>query len=555
MAQRRFWNYKDDDSTFDLNFRELGIFEAGRYRGFDPLLAAGLTLELNHLATGVDKTQLDGVTVTRYGLWNSKQGVIVTEDTAINLTIAAGDPTDPRIDLIVGQHQYIATTGGAVAIYLVIQGTPAPNPVAPALTLPDLQVELGRLYVPAGMTDLNGTGVVYTQALVPDYSGDDTVAHTDRTNDFQALQIFEGFEQYAGVAFLDTGASSTAIELQDTSGNADNIRNFYFLSTTTTPTGNYNVLSISNVPTPQTDNVQQFTIYNGTTVSLRFAGAAFARDYYIKANSAVTFAVNNSGQLYAVEADEAGLGSINRFYKQNIWNWDTGTTAVFNLGLLTLTQNHNFYNLGNNVGDTLRGISATSAFDSASTNGGFIVILPENNLLPIEPFDFSVPAGYKPIATPWIPTSPSHPRYSVKNSGLMIFVEDLFTWRLVDPQQEWVDLPFSFTVSGAGTVTQVGTPEFKAMIINNTVHVKFSGTFDFSGLANSSAINFPIPFTIAGASSGIAAFVSASSGALPYATLTVQTTPTTLRVYEASNGFNNRTSGILKFTGIFELDF
>jgi len=180
MAQRIYWNYQDDDSTFDLNFRELGIFSPGRYRGFDPILGAGLGLVLTQSITGADKTEDDGSTVTRYGIWNSRQGSIVTETNDINLTIAAGDATNPRIDLIVGQHEYVFTAGGAAAVYLVIQGTPSANPVAPALTVAAQQVILGQILVPAGTTDLNGAGVVYAQAVTLNYGGDAYITETHR---------------------------------------------------------------------------------------------------------------------------------------------------------------------------------------------------------------------------------------------------------------------------------------------------------------------------------------------------------------------------------------
>ena len=55
MAQRIYWNYQDDDSTFDLNWRTLGIFQYGRYRGFDASLDATMVLKLTTGSSSIDK--------------------------------------------------------------------------------------------------------------------------------------------------------------------------------------------------------------------------------------------------------------------------------------------------------------------------------------------------------------------------------------------------------------------------------------------------------------------------------------------------------------------
>ena len=167
MAQERFWNWKDDDLTFRLNWRDLGIHEAGRYRGFDWTPVAGMSFQFNHAATGVVKTKADYTASPNIGVWLTKQGCMITEDA--NVTVGTVNPTSslPRIDLIVGRHQYVYSVGGAFATYAILQGTPNAVPVAPTLPFPNEQVVLGQLYLPPNTTNLNDVGVVFTPAKVP----------------------------------------------------------------------------------------------------------------------------------------------------------------------------------------------------------------------------------------------------------------------------------------------------------------------------------------------------------------------------------------------------
>jgi hypothetical protein len=204
MAQRRFWNYLDNDSTFDMNLREFMLRDAGRYRGFDLQSASLLTTELTlGQASGTQPVSIGQVLQPLTGAWLSNQGVLVTENAAITIAFGANATSNPRIDLVIGRHEYVATVGGAVATYSVVQGTAAANPVAPALPLPLKDVIIGRIYVPAGTT--LGIDVTYTPEPVPDHAGDDTIAHIDRLNTWSAHQIFNGVYGDVGVAKIDAG--------------------------------------------------------------------------------------------------------------------------------------------------------------------------------------------------------------------------------------------------------------------------------------------------------------------------------------------------------------
>lgn len=207
--QYRNFNYLDDDSTFQLNWKDLIINPHGLYAGFDPVLGTGRTLTLNHATTGVTKVDLAGAETDPMGCWKSKQGVVICEDGDITLTIAANGSAHPRIDLIVGQHEYIETSGGVDATYIVIQGTPGATPVAPALTYPEKQIILGQLFLPAAYTNLSDTDVVYTRSMPPSYGSDATVMHTDREQTSTALKIFEAYRGHMGTAKLSGVYSTT----------------------------------------------------------------------------------------------------------------------------------------------------------------------------------------------------------------------------------------------------------------------------------------------------------------------------------------------------------
>ncbi|MDX2430608.1 MAG: hypothetical protein QNK35_06735, partial [Bacteroides sp.] len=88
--------------------------------------------------------------ITGVGEWRTKQGGIIQETASIQATFDAPEASLDRVDILVGQHQYVQSIGGAVATYVVIKGTPSATPVAPALSLPKEQVILGEMYIPGG---------------------------------------------------------------------------------------------------------------------------------------------------------------------------------------------------------------------------------------------------------------------------------------------------------------------------------------------------------------------------------------------------------------------
>lgn len=187
MAQKRYWNWQDNDSTFSLNQRDLLLLPEGRYKGFDKSATSNAWyFHLGHLITGKTKVKQDLSYTPKVGMWKTLQGVIVEEDAVIELTITPipSIPSGGRYDLIVGEHYYEEVTGGSTAIYKVITGVASTVPLIPVVTIPEKQVILGVLFVPYDATSINSVGVTWTQEDTPNFSSDSTIV---KTNTFQAI--------------------------------------------------------------------------------------------------------------------------------------------------------------------------------------------------------------------------------------------------------------------------------------------------------------------------------------------------------------------------------
>lgn len=171
MAQFRFHNWQDDDSTFNLNQRLKGVLPEGRYRGYEAKpFVAGMNLILWHDVTGYKFIKKDLTSFAKVGCAITKQGMVINETGEISITILPNLTASARLDLIVMEHFYEDIVGGTAATYFSIQGTP----LLPPLSDPDKQVPIGYLLVPAGCTSLTDVGVEYTPATVPFLANDST---------------------------------------------------------------------------------------------------------------------------------------------------------------------------------------------------------------------------------------------------------------------------------------------------------------------------------------------------------------------------------------------
>jgi hypothetical protein len=82
----------------------------------------------------------------------------VLNDATVNLAVAASDPTNPRIDIVVAQVQDAAYSGATNAWQLaVVTGTPAPSPVPPAA--PANSFTLAQIAVAANATSITSGNI------------------------------------------------------------------------------------------------------------------------------------------------------------------------------------------------------------------------------------------------------------------------------------------------------------------------------------------------------------------------------------------------------------
>lgn len=133
-------------------------------------LTGSLTADVSGVIRADDLKVAQAVTPSMAVLVAAGRGYVVGSESAVQgsyhvesqgsetLAIAASNPTNPRIDLIVARVQDTAFSGVVDGWSLaVIAGTPAGAPVAP--TAPDSSIVLARVAVAAGVTTITNANI------------------------------------------------------------------------------------------------------------------------------------------------------------------------------------------------------------------------------------------------------------------------------------------------------------------------------------------------------------------------------------------------------------
>lgn len=331
MAQERWWNWLDDDSTFRMNWRDLVIIPYGLYAGFDKSNNTDMRLILEHTKDGKTKVDKQLKTSPAMGIWKSKQGVIITEVEPVILNISTGHPNAPRIDLIVGEHQYVEAEGGQIALYKVIQGRPSAKPVKPDLTEPNKQVELGWVYVPAGATSM--TQIEWHKAEKPNAFDDNSVMHSHKEQHIDGLKVFN---IQRGNMVITSNNGSTL--------NFNTDSNFYFLNMPENPPQRYTV--IDGISKHFTGAGQLVWCYTTGPIVLRNGGNFYLNtdEVYIEGKSVFgILSVEIEGQLryVTVSANEvARTRDLNKF--QGLVSFNKQFTKIIDGKLDLRTAKGNF---------------------------------------------------------------------------------------------------------------------------------------------------------------------------------------------------------------------
>ncbi len=161
MAQDRSIEFKQPDASYKMNRHTLTGTPAGLYFGFDANFS-GMELRLNHAGTGFEETDINGVVLSRRGLFKSRQGVVVLEGSDVTFTIAPTTSTTRR-DAIVASHAYQNIIGGGAATYSVKPNIGSGEPI-----LSPYEVLLGILELPINCTSLTQSGVRYVRRQILD---------------------------------------------------------------------------------------------------------------------------------------------------------------------------------------------------------------------------------------------------------------------------------------------------------------------------------------------------------------------------------------------------
>lgn len=181
MAQQRLRDYQSPLGSFLHNLANLGIHSAGRFCGFDTLIVTGqLQFSLAHTTSGINTFDIPGNPYGPLAVVMSNQGEILLEDapiTGLQIDTNLGN-VNPRIDLVVLNHQYIQLANPAAANYSIVKGSMVSNTPG---ALAAFQTIIGTILIPAGATLISQC--TWVKAKCPD-SGDQPDAKLNVPNVF-----------------------------------------------------------------------------------------------------------------------------------------------------------------------------------------------------------------------------------------------------------------------------------------------------------------------------------------------------------------------------------
>lgn len=190
--QKRYMNFEDEISSYDIARFTLATSRPGRYAGFDELISqSDLTFKIGHSNTGISTTDQLGNAVGPLGYAVTNQGVIIEESEQVGAPFAVdsnGSNTAVRYDAVVLRHSYASTPGGSEATYYIKKG-PINNPIFPTVNDPAKDIIVGMIMMPPGATTLGSDGVTYTPSPAPD-SGGEKDAKLNSVNVFAKTQQF-----------------------------------------------------------------------------------------------------------------------------------------------------------------------------------------------------------------------------------------------------------------------------------------------------------------------------------------------------------------------------
>jgi hypothetical protein len=163
---KQFTSFQAGINSFPLSEARIGLFKAGRYTGFDSIIAgpagAGIPITLGHSSGTLPFVDSDNLIGTSHGVVLTPQGIVLKTPDTFNFNLSSNTNLPIRYDILYLQYDWSEDVMGGASLLGVVEGTV--SGVIPALTSPATQVILGIVTVPEDATFANLT---YTPARVP----------------------------------------------------------------------------------------------------------------------------------------------------------------------------------------------------------------------------------------------------------------------------------------------------------------------------------------------------------------------------------------------------
>lgn len=139
-----------------------GILYPGAYAGFDKLSqgsGSGISLHLGHDKTSYTKVDRGLISTPNYFTLVTAQGISLQGNDEYDVTIAANNGSNPRIDIIYGQHEYQENENGSPLTVDILMGQA--NGIIPDLVqnATNTRFIIGYLYIQPGITAYSALGI------------------------------------------------------------------------------------------------------------------------------------------------------------------------------------------------------------------------------------------------------------------------------------------------------------------------------------------------------------------------------------------------------------
>lgn len=278
MAGKSYVDYRAPLKSWVQNTNFLGLFNPGRYCGFDTLSITGTsTLRIGHIQTGMVVRDYSFNHFGPWGTWVTRQGVVIREfdplpdDGSLGFIIQsnAGN-TYWRYDVLVGEHEYVPVANQQTpAKYFILAGPTSTygssGPVLPILTNPARQVILAIIAIPPGTTDLTASPVKLIKMRSAD-SGAELDAKLTEPNTYSAIQ-----QEKWSPDLITTSENNSGFWNLPSNGNGYKITAAGTpIYSTVNPGGNPQQVLSGYSPVPMYGlKIEDMPIQNGTKITLK----------------------------------------------------------------------------------------------------------------------------------------------------------------------------------------------------------------------------------------------------------------------------------------------